>query len=116
MEIFLFVPVGVHGFLVACSDRSLAVQTMGVKVCSVGHSIVERPGSEIPRWIVPRTRQRPGSPVECSLTYIACWSRWVGQLYRGGHTIPLVVKLGCGNLPDGRSCQGTLAVGGRFGS
>ena len=28
--IFVFVPVEVHGFLVACSDRSLAVQTMGV--------------------------------------------------------------------------------------
>ena len=28
--IFVFVPVEVHDFLVACSDRSLAVQTMGV--------------------------------------------------------------------------------------
>ena len=28
--IFVFVPVEAHGFLVACSDQSLAVQTMGV--------------------------------------------------------------------------------------
>ena len=53
---------------------------------------------EIPRWIVTRTSQRLGSPVECSLPYIACWSRWVNRLYGGGHTIPLVGDLGCGNL------------------
>ena len=28
--IFVFVPVKVHGFLVVCLDRSMAVQTMGV--------------------------------------------------------------------------------------
>ena len=111
----MFVLVEVHNFLVACSDRSLAVRTMGVKGCSEGHSGVELSVLEIPRWTFPRTRQRSGSPVGCSLPYIACWSRWVGRLYEGSHTIPLVVELVCGNLLDGRSCQGTLAVGGRFG-
>ena len=115
-EIFVFVPVEVHNFLVACLDRSLAVRTMGVKGCSEGHSSVERPVREIPRWTLPRTRQRSGSPVGCSLPYIVCWSRRVGGLYEGGRTIPLVGKLGCVTLLDRRSCQGTSAVGGRFGS
>ena len=92
--VFVFVPVEVHGFLVACSDRSLAVRIMGVKGCSEGHSSVERPVHEIPRWTLPRTRQRSGSPVECSLPYIFCWSIWVGRLYGDGHTIPLVGELG----------------------
>ena len=73
MEIFVFVLVKVHGFLVACSDRYLAVQTMGVKGCSVGDSSVERPVREIHRWTFPCTRQRLVSSVECSLPYIACW-------------------------------------------
>ena len=64
MGIFVFVLVKVHGFLVACSDLSLAVRMMGVEGLSVGHSSVECPVHEIPRWIVPRTRQRLGSPVE----------------------------------------------------
>ena len=89
---------------------------MVIEGFSVGRSSVKRTVCEIPRWKVPCTRQRLGLPVECSLPYIACWSRWVGRLYGGGHTIPLVGELGCGNLPDGRSCQGKLAVGGRFGS
>ena len=67
VEIFVFVPVEVHNFLVACSDLSLAVRTMVVEGCSEFHSIVERPVREIPRWKVPRTRQRSGSPVGCSL-------------------------------------------------
>ena len=116
VEIFVFVPVEVHDFLAACSDRSLEVQTMGIKGCSEVHSGVERPVREIPRWTVPRTRQRLVSPVGCSLPYIACWSIWVVRLYEGGHIIPLVGEIGCGNPPDGRSCQGTLAVGGRFDS
>ena len=110
VEIFVIVPVEVHDFLVACSDRSLAVRTMGVEGCSVGHSSVERPAREIPRCTVPLMRQRSGSPFGYSLPYIACWSIWVDRLYEGGHTIPLVGELGCGNIPDGRSCQGMLAV------
>ena len=78
MEIFVFFPLEVHNFLVACSDRSLAVLTMGVKRCSEGHSSVEHPVREIPRWKLPRKRQHLGSPVVCSLPYIACWPRWVG--------------------------------------
>ena len=62
VEIFFFVTVEVHNFLVACSDRSLVVQTMGVEGCSEVHSSVERPVREIPRCKVPRTRQRSGSP------------------------------------------------------
>ena len=115
MEIFVFVPAEVHNFLVACSDRSLAVRTMGVEGCSVGHSSVECPVREIPKWTVPCTRQRSGSPVGCSLPYFVCWSRWVNWLYEGGHTILLVGELGCATLLDGRSCQGTSSVGGRFG-
>ena len=57
VEIFVFVPVEMHDFLVACSDRSLAVRTMGVEGCSEGHSSVERPVREIPRWKLPCTRQ-----------------------------------------------------------
>ena len=57
VEIFGFVPVEVHNFLVACSDRYLAVRMMGVEECSEGHSSVERPVREIPRWKLPRTRQ-----------------------------------------------------------
>ena len=34
VDIFVFVPVEVHNFLVACSDSSLAVRTMGVEGCS----------------------------------------------------------------------------------
>ena len=90
VDIFVFVPVEVHNFLVACSYRSLAVRTMGVKECSEGHSSVERPVREIPRWKVSHTRQRLGSPVGCSLPYIACWSRWVGRIYGDGRTIRLV--------------------------
>ena len=116
MGIFVFFLVEVHGFLVAYLYRYLKVRTMGVKGCSVGHSSVELPVSEIPRWTVPCTRQRSGSPVECSLPYIACWSRWVGRLYGDGRTIPLVGELGCGNLLYGKSFQGRLAVGGRSGS
>ena len=112
----MFFPVEVHNFLVACSDRSLAVRTVGVEGCSVGLSSVERPVREISRWKVPRTRQRSGSPVECYLPYIVCWSIWVGRIYKGGNTIPLVGELVCGNLLDGISCQGKLSVGGRFGS
>ena len=89
---------------------------MSVKGCSEVHSSVELPVREIPRWTLSRTRQRLGSPVGCSLPYFACWSRWVDQLYEGGHTIPLVGELGCVNLLNGRSCQGTLSVGCRFGS
>ena len=92
-----------HDFIVDFSDCSLAVRTMVVEGCSEGHSSVERPVREIPRWTVPRTRQRPGSPVGCSLPYISFWSRWVGRLYEGGHTIPLVGELVCGDLLDGRS-------------
>ena len=112
MEIFVFVPAEVHNFLVDCSDRSLAVRTMSVEGCSEGHSSVERPVREIPRWTFPRTRQRSGSPVGCSLPYFVCWSRWVDRLYKGGHNIPLVGELGCATLLEGRSCQGTSAVGG----
>ena len=82
----------------------------------MGHSSVERPVHEIPRWTVPHTRQRSGSPVECSLTYIACWSRWVDRLCGDGHTIPLVGELGCGNLLDEISCQGKSTDEGQFGS
>ena len=114
MEIFVFVPVEVHNFLMACLDRSLAVRTMSVKGCSEGHSSVERQVREIPRWTLPRTRQCLGSPVGCSLPYFVCWSRWVDRLYEGGHTISLVGELGCVTLLNGRSCQGTSAVGGRF--
>ena len=60
MDIFVFVTVEFHSFLVACSDCSLEIRTMGVKGCSVGHSSVELPVREIPRWTVPRTRQRSG--------------------------------------------------------
>ena len=116
VEIFVFVLAEVHNFLVACSDRSLAVRMMSVKGCSEGHSSVESPVREIPRWIFTRTRQRSGSPVGCSLPYFACWSRWVDRLYEGGHTIPLVGELGCVTILDGISCQGTLAVRGLFGS
>ena len=73
VEIFVFVPVEVHNFIVACLDRSLAVRTMSVEGCSEGHSSVERPVREIPRWKFPCTRQRLGSPVGCSLPYFACW-------------------------------------------
>ena len=58
MKIFVFVPVEVHDFLVACLDRSLAVRTMGVEECSEGHSSVESPVREIPRWTLPRTPKR----------------------------------------------------------
>ena len=114
--IFVRVLVEGRGFLVACSDRSLAVRKVGVKGCSEGHSSVERPVREIPRWTVPRTRQRSGSPVECSLPYIACWSRWFDEICGGVHTIPLVGELGCGNLLDGRYFQSKSTVGGQFGS
>ena len=43
MGIFVRVPVDSRCFLVACLDRSLVVQTMGVEGCSVVHSSVERP-------------------------------------------------------------------------
>ena len=110
----MFFPVEVHNFLVACSDRSLAVRTMDVKRCSEGHSSVERPVREIPRWTLPRTRQCSGSPVGCSLPYFVCWSRLADRLYEGGRTILLVGKLGCATLLNGRSCQDMSAVGGRF--
>ena len=87
---------------------------MSVEGCSKDHSSVERPVREIPRWKVPCTRQCLGSPVEFSLPYIDCWSRWVDQLYGDGHTIPLVGELGCGNLLDRWSCQGKSAVRGKF--
>ena len=112
----MFVPAEVHNFLVACFDLSLAVQTISVEGCSEGHSSVERRVREIPRWTLPCMRQRLGSPVGCSLPYFVCWSGWVVRLYTGGHTILLVGELGCATLLDGRSCQGTSAVGGRFGS
>ena len=51
----LFVLVEVHNFLLACSDRSLAVRTMGVEGCSESHSSVESPVREIPRWTFPPT-------------------------------------------------------------
>ena len=65
---------------------------------------------------MPCMPQRLGSPVEYSLPYIACWSRWGDRLYGDGHTIPLVGELGCGDVLDGRSFQGNSAVGGKFGS
>ena len=116
MDIFVFVLVEVHNVLVTCLYCSLAVQMMSVEGCSEGHFSVERQVREIPRWTFTCTHKRLGSPVGCSLPYIACWLRWVGRLYEGGHTIPLVGELVCGNFLDGRSCHGTLAVGGRFGS
>ena len=87
-----------------------------LKGCSLGHSSVERSIHEIPRWTVPRTRQRLGSPVECSLSYISCWSRWVDRFFRDDHIILLVGELGCGNIHDRRSCQGKSTVVGQFGS
>ena len=104
MEIFVFVLAEVHNFLVACLDRSLAVRTMDVEGCSEGHSSVERPAREIPRWTLPHTRQRSGSPVGCSLPYFFCWSIWVDWLYEGDHTVLLVGELGCATLLCGRSC------------
>ena len=115
MEIFVFVPAEVYNFRMVCSDRSLAVRTMDVEGCSEGHSSVECPVHEIPRWTLPRMRQPSGSPVGFSLPYFVCWLRWVDRLYEGDHTIPLVGELGCATLLNGRSCQGMSAVGGRFG-
>ena len=80
VEIFVFVLAEVHIFLVACLDRSLAFRTMSVEGCSEDNSSVECPVRKIHRWTLPRTRQRLGSPVGCSLPYFACWSRWVDQL------------------------------------
>ena len=114
VKIFVFVLAEVHNFLVDCSGRSLADQTMDGKEYSEGHSSVACPVSEIPRWTLPRAHQRLGSPVGCSLPYFVCWSRWVDQLYEGGCTILLVGELVCATLLNGRSCQGTSAVGGRF--
>ena len=114
MKIFVFVTAEVHNFLVACSGRSLADRTMNVVEYSEGHSNVACPVREIPRWTLPPVRQRSGSHVGCSLPYFVCWSRWLDQLYEGGRTILLVGELVCATLLDGRSCQGTSAVGGRF--
>ena len=111
----MFVPAELHSFLVACSNRSLAVQTMDVEVCSEGHSSVERPVHEIPRWTLPRTRQHSGSPVGCSLPYFVCWSRWDDRLHEGCHTILLVGKLGCATPLKGIFLQGTSAVAVQFG-
>ena len=47
---------------------------MVIEGCAVVHSSVERLVREIPRWKVPRMRQHSGSPVECSLLYIACYT------------------------------------------
>ena len=87
---------------------------MDVGEYSKVHSNVACPVREIPRWTLSRARQRSGSPVGYSLPYFACWSRWVGQLFIGGHSILLVGELVCATLLDVRSCRGMLAVGGRF--
>ena len=79
----MFVPAEVHNLLVACLDRFLAVRMMGVEGCSEDRSSAERPVCEIPRRTLPHMRQRSGSPVGCSVPYIACWSRWVGRIYQG---------------------------------
>ena len=89
---------------------------MDVREYSEGHSNVACPVREIPKWTFSRAHQRSVSPVGCSLPYFVCWSRWVGQLYIGGRTILLVGELVCATLPGGISCQGMLAVGGRFAS
>ena len=89
---------------------------MDVGEYSGGHSNVACPVREIPKWTFSRPRQRPGSPVGCSLPYFVCWSRWVGQICVGGRTILLVGELVWATLLDGRSCKGMLAVGGRFSS
>ena len=89
---------------------------MDVGDYSEGHSNVACPVSEIPKWTLSRACQRSGSPVGCSLPYFVCWSIWVGQLYVGGRTILLVGELVCATLLDRRSCQGMLAVEGRFSS
>ena len=81
-----------------------------------GHSDVACPVREIPRWTLYCARQCSGSPVGYSLPYFACWSRWVGQLFIGGHSILLVGELVCATLLDGRSCRGMLAVEGQFAS
>ena len=89
---------------------------MDVGEYSEGHSNVACPVHEIPRCTLSRARQRPGSPVVYFLPYFVCWSGWVGQIYVGGHTILLVGEWVCATLLYGRSCQGMLAVGGRFAS
>ena len=114
MKIFVFVSAEVHNFLVACLGRSLADRTMDVGEYSEGHSNVAFPVREIPRWTLPRARQRSGSPFGCSLPYFVCCSRWVDQLYEGGRTILFVGELVCATLIDVRSFQGMSAVGGRF--
>ena len=101
-----------HYFIVACLGRSLADRTMDVGEYSGGHSNVACPVREIPKWTFYHARQCSGSPVGCSLPYFVCWSRWVGQIYVGGHTILLVGELVCATLHDRRSFQGMLAVGG----
>ena len=116
LKIFVFVLAEVNNFPVACSGRSLEDRTMDVGEYSEGHSNVAFPVLEIPRWTLPRARQRLESPVGCSLPYFVCWSRWVDQIYEGGCTILLVVELVCATLLDGRSCQGTSVVGGQFAS
>ena len=103
MKIFVFVSAEVHNILVACSSHSLADRTMDVREYSEGHSNVACTVREIPRCTLPRARQRLGSPVECSLPYFVCWSRWVDQLHEGGSTILLVGELVCATLLDGRS-------------
>ena len=67
LKIFVFVSAEVHNFLVACLGRSLEDQTMGVEEYSEGHYSVVCQVREIPRWTLPRARQRSGSPVGCSL-------------------------------------------------
>ena len=67
MKIFVFVLAEVHNFIVACSGHSMEDRTMDVEEYSEGHSSVACPVSEIPRWILPRARQRLGSLVGCSL-------------------------------------------------
>ena len=89
---------------------------MDVGEYSEGHSNVACPVREIPKWKLSRARQCLVSPVGCSLPYFFCWSIWVGQLYIGGRTILLVGELVFATLIDRRSCQGMLAVGGRFSS
>ena len=112
----MFVPAEVYNFLVDFSGRSLVVRMMIVEGFSEGHSSVVCLVREIPKWKLPYMRQRLGSPVGCSLPYFVCWSGWVERLYKGGHTILLVGKLGCATLLDGRFFQSTSAVGGRFAS
>ena len=82
----------------------------------MGHSSVECPVHEIPRWTVPHTRQRLGSPVEFFSPCITCWSRGDNQLCGDGHSTPLVFELECVNFLVKISCQGRTTEKGQSGS